>query len=187
MNVKQLMTAEDVLDLPEKPGYTFELIDGELREAPGATMLHGLIATVVLRLIAGFVQQRDLGLVLPDGVGYVLRRDPDQLRIPDISFVSWSQVSEDGIPEGFWEGSPTLAVEIVSPNDRAADIHREVRDYLDAGTRLVWVLWPQQASVTVYDADGQRELGSDDQLDGGNVLPGFYARVGSLFNVRRHR
>ena len=154
---------------------------------PVATMLHGLIAAVVLRLIEGFVRQRDLGLALSDRVGYVLRREPDQLRILDVSFVAWSQVPEDGIPEGFWEGAPTLAVEIVSPHDRAADIHQKVRDCLDAGTRLVWVLWPQQTSVTVYDANGQRELGSDDQLDGGDVLPGFSAPVGSLFEVRRHR
>ncbi len=187
MSVKHLLTAEDVLDLPEKPGYTIELIDGELREVPGAGALHGVIALMLIELLQGFVRQWSLGLVLPDGVGYVLRREPDQLRIPDVSFLAWSQVPEDGIPEGFWEGAPTLAVEIVSPHDRAADIHRKVHDYLDAGTRLVWVLWPQQTAVTVYDADGQRELGSDDQLDGGDVLPGFSVPVGDLFEVRRHR
>lgn len=45
----------------------------------------------------------------------MLRREPDQLRIPDVSFVSWNEVPDDGIPEGFWEGPPTLAVEIISP------------------------------------------------------------------------
>lgn len=40
MSVKHLMTAENVLELPERPGFTFELIDGELRELPGATALH---------------------------------------------------------------------------------------------------------------------------------------------------
>lgn len=187
MSVKHLLTAEDVLDLPETPGYTFELIDGELKEVPGATVLHGLIAALVYKLIEGFVQQRDLGLVLPDGVAYVLRRSPDQLRIPDVSFVAWHDVPDDGVPEGFWEGAPTLVVEIISPHDRAAEVHDKVREYLAGGTRLVWVLWPQQTSVTIYDADGQRELGPDDQLDGRDVLPGFHARVGDLFEVRRRR
>lgn len=187
MNVKQLMTVEDVWNVPERDGMRYELIDGELTEVPGATVLHGLIAALVYKLIEGFVQQRDLGLVLPDGVGYVLRREPDQLRIPDVSFVSWNEVPDDGIPEGFWEGPPTLAVEIIWPHDRAVDIHDKVRVYLAAGTRLVWVLWPQQTSVTIYDADGQRELGPEGELDGRDVLPGFRARVGDLFEVRRRR
>lgn len=187
MNVKQRMTAEDVWDLPERDGMIYEMIDGELREVPGATVLHGLIVAVVFELIKGFARQHDLGLVLPDGVGYVLRRDPDQLRIPDVSFVAWDEVPDEGIPEAFWEGAPTLAVEIISPNDRAVDIHDKVRAYLTAGTRLVWVLWPQQTSVTVYDPDGQRELGPDDELGGGDVLPGFRVRVGDLFEVRRRR
>lgn len=187
MSVKQLMTAENVLELPERPGFTFELIDGELRELPGATALHSLIALAVLKLIDPFVHERSLGIVFPDGVAYVLDRDPDQIRIPDVSFVAWHMVPDEGIPEGFWEGAPTLAVEVISPHDRAVDIHRKVRDYLDAGTRLVWVLWPQQSSVTVYDAGGQRELRAHDELEGGDVLTGFRVRVGDLFEVRRRR
>lgn len=187
MSVKQLMSAEEVWELPERPGMTYELIDGELHEVPGATALHSLIAALIYRLMDDFARQRDLGLVFPDGVAYVLRRDPDQVRIPDVSFVAWSEVPGDGVPEGFWEGPPTLAVEVISPNDRAVDIHRKVRDYLDAGVHLVWVLWPQQASVTVYDRDTQRELGADDQLGGGDALPGFRVRVGDLFEVRRRR
>lgn len=91
------------------------------------------------------------------------------------------------MPEGFWEGPPTLAVNIISPQDRADDIHEKLREYLDAGTRQVWVLWPRRRFMTVYDTDGQRELGSNDQLDGGDVLPGFHAPVSSLFAVRRQR
>jgi Uma2 family endonuclease len=187
MSVKQLMTAEDVLEMPEKPGFTFELIDGELREVPGAGALHNLVALMILKLVQGFVEQRDLGIVFSDGLGFVLRRDPDQLRIPDVSFVAWDQVPDDGIPEGFWEGAPVLAVEVISPHDRASDIHDRVRDYLDAGTRVVWVFWPRQTSVTVYDRDGQRELGADHQLGGGDALPGFTARVGDLFEIPRRR
>lgn len=187
MNVKQLLTAEDVLNLPERPGVLLELVDGELREVPGATALHSLIAAMVYELIRNFARNHDLGLVFPDGAAYVLGRDPDQVRIPDVSFTAWDEVPDDGVPDRFWEGAPTLAVEVISTNDRAADIHRKVRDYLDAGTRLVWVLWPQQTSVTVYDPDGQRELGQADGLDGSDVLPGFRVRVGELFEVRRRR
>jgi Uma2 family endonuclease len=97
-------------------------------------------------------------------------------------------VPEAGVPERFWEGAPTLAVEVVSPNDRADDIHDRVQDYLDAGSRQVWVLWPRQRSVSVHRPDADtRELGPDATLDGGDILPGFTVRVGDLLDVRRRR
>lgn len=187
MSVKQLVTAEDLRELPARDDIRYELIDGELTEVPGATALHGLIAAMVYELIQSFARKHDLGLVFPDGTAYVLSRDPDQVRIPDVSFIAWDQVPTAGVPDRFWEGAPTLAVEVISSSDRAADIHRKMRDYLDAGTQVVWLLWPQQTSVTVCDSGGQCELDADDELDGGDVLPGFRARVGDLFAVRRRR
>ena len=189
MSVKQLVTAEDLRAMPEKPGVNYELVDGELVEVPGANPLHGLIMALVLRLIDAYVRERDLGLAFGDNTGYVLRRAPDQVRIPDVSFVSWAHVPEEGVPEeGFWPFAPDLAVEIVSPGDRANDVHDKVREYLAAGTALVWVLWPRPRSVTVHTPDGlMRELGPEAELDGGDVLPGIRVRVNELFEVRRRR
>ena len=87
------------------------------------------------------------------------------------------------IPEGFWDGAPTLAVEVVSPEKRAADLYAKAHEYVAAGTRAVWVLWPRHRSVTVYAAGATRELGPNDELNGGDVLPGFRIRVGDLFNI----
>lgn len=188
MSVKQLVTAEELRDMPDGPGKRFELVDGEVVEMPGAGALHTLIVFALARLLEDFVRQHDLGLVMPDGLAYILRRDPDHLRIPDVSFVAWDRVPEEGILEGYWEGPPTLAVEIVSPNDRADDIHSRVQDYLEAGSAQVWVLWPRRSSISIYRPGADtRELGPDAQLDGGEVLPGFTVRVSDLFNVRRQR
>ena len=182
----RLMTAEELWALPEQPGVRYELMRGVPVEVPGAGALHNLIAALVYRLIYEFARTRNLGLVFTDGVAYVLGRDPDTVRIPDASFVSRERIPESGIPEGFWLGAPDLAVEVVSPNDRADDVHDKVRDYLAAGTRLVWVLWPKSRSVTAYTPDGQaRELDAEQELDGGDVLPGFAVRVAELFQVER--
>ena len=86
---------------------------------PGAGALHNSIAALVYELLRGFVRAHDPGLAFTDGVGYVLARAPDQVRIPDASFVSWERVPVEGVPEGFWPLAPDLAVEVVSPNDRA--------------------------------------------------------------------
>lgn len=185
MSVKQLVTIEDLWEMPEKPGVRFELVDGELIEVPGAGVIHGLIVALLYELIRDCVRRQQLGFVLGDGVGYILSRDPVRVRIPDVSFVSQDRVPADGLPEGFWPGAPDLAVEIVSPHDRAEDVRAKVSNYLDAGTRMVWVLWPRDQSVTVYQAGGQvKDLRPHDELDGGDVLPGFRVRVADLFDVQ---
>lgn len=185
---KQLLTAEDLWEMPEAFGKRFELVDGELVEMPGTGALHNLIVGVFYQLLSSYVDEHDLGLVFSDGTSYIMRRNPDLLRIPDVSFLSWGSVPEEGAPEGYWTVAPDLAVEIVSPNDRADDVHDKVLEYLDSGVRLVLVLWPKSRTVTVYvPGIAARELGTDDEFDGGEVLPGFRVRVAELFAVRRSR
>ncbi len=184
MSVKQLITAEELWEMPEVPGKRFELVRGELVEVPGTSALHNFIAATLYRMLDAFVRPRRLGIVATDGASYLITRHPDVLRIPDVSFVSREHVPEGGIPKGYWPFAPDLAVEVVSPSDRAADLREKVREYLDAGTRLVWVVWPEDRSVTVYMAGGEvRELRESDELDGGEVLPGFREPVADLFAV----
>lgn len=185
MSVEQkLITAEELWEMPEVPGKRFELVDGELVEMPGAGTPHMLLMTVIYKLIDAYVLEHDLGQVFPDGESYILRRSPDRVRIPDVSFVSHARVPDDGMPEGYWPGAPNLAVEIVSSNDNASDLHDKDQDYLDAGTQIVWVVWPRRQSVTVHTPGGTApELGPEDELDGGDLLPGFRVRVAALFEV----
>ncbi len=184
MITKQAVTAEQLLAMPDVPGKRFELVDGELVEMPGAGVLHSVIAALVYRLIFAYAEERNLGIAFPDGLGYILHRRPDIVRIPDGSFVAREHIPDGDLPKGFWEGAPDLAVEVVSPNDMADDVHDKVHEYLEMGTRLVWVLWPKTQTVTVHTVDEiSRELASEDELDGGDVLPGFTVRVADLFNV----
>ncbi len=179
---ERLLTVDDLVALPERPGIRYELHKGKLVEMPGAGAQHNLLVGLVYRLLFAFVGQQRLGLVFSDGAAFVLRRNPDTVRIPDVSVVRRERVPVEGIPEGFWLGAPDLAIEIVSPHDRAEEVHERVRDYLVAGTRLVWVLWPKSRTVTVYWPDGTaRELGPDEKLTGGDVLPGFDVTVSELF------
>lgn len=75
-------------------------------------------------------------------------------------------------------------MEIASANDRPGELRDKVDDYLAAGVRLVWVVWPDTRTVTVYAPDSEPfTLTADDTLDGGDVLPGFAAAVAELFAV----
>jgi Uma2 family endonuclease len=184
MVTKQLLTAEEVWALPELPGVRYELVEGEVIEVPGASVLHSLIAALVYSLLRDTVRAGKLGFAFPDGVGYLIHRHPDTLRIPNASFISWARIPERKVPDGFWPVAPDLAAEVVSPFDRADEVHNKVHEYLEAGTQLVWVLWPRRQSVTVYDGDGlMRELAPDQYLDGGTILPGFNVQVAELFAV----
>ena len=180
------VTAEEVWNMPEVPGMQLEINDGVLMQVPGRSFGHHLVVVAILRLLDAFVLEHDLGYVMPDGFGYVLSREPDVLRIPDVSFMATERVPGDARLEGYWHGAPDLAIEVVSPGDDANELHDKVRQYLEAGARMVWVFWPKRSSVSVHTEAGlSRELIHDAILDGGDVLPGFSVLVAEIF-AQRH-
>lgn len=87
------------------------------------------------------------------------------------------------IPQGHIPIPPDLAVEVISPNDIYQDVEAKAEEYLDAGVRLVWVLNPNNRTVRVFSTENRLsiQLGPNDDLSGGSVLPGFTCRIADLF------
>ena len=143
----------------------------------------GVHGHVVLRLgarLLAFVEEHQLGTVMTDA-GFVLQTGPATVRGPDVAFVAGKRLEPTGVPLGFFSFGPDLAIEIVSPGERWVTVDEKVTDYLDAGTRLVWILNPSQRSAMVYRADGRVErLGAADSLDGEDVVPGFRVRIADV-------
>jgi Uma2 family endonuclease len=84
---------------------------------------------------------------------------------------------------GFGDGAPDLAVEVLSPTDRARQVLDKVGEYLEAGVRLVWVIDPERRSAVVYRSLAEvRKLGADEFLEGEDVVPGFRCRLADLFD-----
>src|SRR5581483_2418749 len=139
---------------------------------------HGEVTHNVGLLLGMHVRAHRLGRMVGAETGFLLRRDPDLVRAPDAAFIAKQRVPAGGLPKTYIPFAPDLAVEVVSPNDTAEYVQRKVRDWLDAGTRLLWLVYPGLRQVAVY-APGQplRSLGPDDPLDGGDILPGFSCRV----------
>lgn len=188
MSVEQLLTAEQLWEMPEKPGVRYELVDGRIIEMSGAGGLHNLLVSFLYKLIDAVVSAGDMGQTFTDNTGYILRSDPDLVRIPDVSFISWDRLPEDGVPEGFIRGAPNPAVEIMSPHDRANDVHDKVAEYPDAETEMVWILWPKHRSVSIHEPSRiARKIGQSDELDGCDVVPAFHVSVEAIFAVRRRR
>ena len=175
------MTAEELAALPDD-GWFYELDRGRLVRVAPASSRSGVVTARASRRISNFVKDNELGFCGSAELGYVLARNPDRVRAPDISFVRAERIPATGIPNAFWPGPPDLAVEVRSPTNRLAEVLRKIADYLEAGTRLVWLLEPDPRRAMVYRADGAvTVVGEDGVLDGEDVLPGFQLRLAEVW------
>ncbi|MBN1200979.1 MAG: Uma2 family endonuclease, partial [Anaerolineae bacterium] len=137
---QKLYTPDDLWKLSHQPGEAkrLELVKGEIREMTPTGALHGVVTMEVGRLIANYVRSHDLGYVTGAETGFILRDDPYTVRAPDVGMIVNARITFP-IPEKYFPLAPDLAVEVVSPGDTAQDIREKVIQFLQAGTRLVWV------------------------------------------------
>ncbi len=179
--LKTLFTAEELLHLPTT-GRRLELVKGKVYEMPPAGGRHGSVAMSIGSLLYAHVRANQLGRTFAAETGFTLRRNPDTVRAPDASFVAAGRLPEGDPPIVYIELAPDLAVEVVSPSDRSPEVRDKVEDWLRAGTRLVWVIYPATRSVTVYRSlDDIENLSEEDTLHGGEVVPGFICQIRDLF------
>ena len=174
------VTADELLHLPDD-GWRYELHRGRLLREPPTGAEHSWLGVTLGRRLGDFVADTRAGFVFGADCGFRIAVDPDTVRAPDISFVVSDRLPS-GPPRGYVPFAPDLAVEIVSPSDRLSDVTRKVIDYLDAGSRLVWVIDPGTRTAAVHRSRSDvLMLREHDVLDGGDVLPGFRLPLAELF------
>ena len=177
----KLLTADELLGLAGD-GRRYELIEGTLVELSPAGTEHGLIAMKAGVILYQFVRRRGLGEVFAAETGFVLSSNPDTVRAPDVAYVAADRLPSCGVPVGYLRLAPDLVVEVVSPSDTASDLQGKVYAWLDAGCRLVWVVYPATRSVTVFRSRHDvRGFGEDDTLDGSPLFDDFNLEVRDLF------
>src|SRR5574341_89975 len=180
MATKTRLTAQDLWRMGTGD-VRRELVDGEVIEMAPAGGVHGRVTGRVYEHLAAHARSLGGGEVLVGDVGFILSlpADPERVRAPDIAYVSHGRLPGGKLPQGFLTGAPDLAIEVLSPSDNPVDVQQKVRDYLDAGAKLVWVLAPQARSATIYRPDGSaRLLREQDALEGETVLPGLHIPLG---------
>lgn len=161
-----------------------ELVDGEIIEMTPAGGTHGWLMLELGSRLRAHAGTHGGGVVIVGDVGFVLGlpRDPERVRAPDVAVMACSRLPGGQLPQGFIQGAPDIAVEILSPNDDPVEVQQKVRDYLEAGSRLVWVVAPRPRTVTVYRPDGSARLVREPgALEGEDVLPGFALPLAELF------
>ncbi len=178
-----LMTADELLRLP-RGQYRHELINGELKTMPLAGHKHGRITVRLSSPMAQFVWDKGLGEVFTAETGFKLTSNPDTVLAPDVCFVAKDQVERAGNSDGYFEGPPALAVEVLSPSERSGQVSKKVSQWLFFGAKQVWVVNPKTRTVVVHELDKDSvTLSEGEVIDGGNLLPGFQIPVSRLFEL----
>ena len=123
--------------------------------------------------IVEFARRSSLGEVYGSDTGFLLERDPDLVRAPDVAYIAKERLQ--GIDETkYLPFAPDLAVEVVSPSDSFRDVEEKAAMWLAHGTRIVWVIEPELRKAFVYRPDTPREeLSEHGELRGEDVLPGL--------------
>lgn len=160
----------------------FELIDGEIIEMPSGSSLHTYIISFLITALFSFARSNKIGYAFADGCTYQLT---DKLiLIPDVSYTSTARLNPPFVKR--FKFSPDLAVEVISSSNTHREILKKIEAYLAHGTKLVWIVFPEDKVVDVWRAmpDGslnKRTFGMTDTLSGEAVLPNFTLPISHIF------
>ncbi len=162
----------------------YEIIDGQRVELPPMSILATRVASRLFAHLGHHLHGKQVGEALVEVLVH-LPLPVDRNRRPDLAFVSAERIAQAPAQPGSdnaWDVVPELMVEVVSPNDLAEEIMERLSEYWAAGTKLVWVVYPTQRLVYVYESLRQVHiLGEADELDGGSVLPDLRIPLAPLF------
>lgn len=171
------MTAEQFAALPEDTPS--ELVRGRVVREPHPGYPHGRAQMWLGYLLTQQIERHGWPLECAGPTGCLVEEWPDTVRGPDLVVVRTDRSLGRA---DFVAGGPEIAIEILSPGNRRGKIERKVREYLAAGSKLVWVLDPKRRTVTVHRGDAPPvTLSGADRLDAGTLMPGLDITVAQVF------
>lgn len=177
-----LMTAEELGSL-EGDGIPRELNLGKLIEMSPAGSDHGEICVSVITILASFIRSHRLGKAFGSETGFLLSEAPDTVLAPDFAFICRDRVPFLNKQRSFIKGPPDLAVEVTSPRDTVKSAIAKAKRWIEFGVQQVWIINPQQRTVTIFDASGEpAKIHSQTEIIADiAILPGFRLAVRDLF------
>ncbi len=179
---ERIYTAEEfwqITQLPENELRRLELDEGVIVDMGSSSQENTVVAGRMIYFLNAHVIPNDLGYVTaPDG-GFQLALNT--VRQPDAAFIT--KARHASLSGGQFPVAPDLAVEVVSPHE---DPLKKVNEYINAGVRLVWVIYPTDRTVYAFRPPESGELRArilrdGDVLDGADVLPDFRLPVSDIF------
>ena len=180
MSTKTLISVAEFDRLVEPDDLRYELDEGELIEMTRPRVGHNRVVMRMTQVLLQYLQKNPVGELFSSDNLFVL--GPSTKRAPDLSFMLAGRASTIDAAKDI-QGAPDLAIEVLSPSDKAAAMRRKVKQYFGAGCKLVWLVYPASREVEVWEsASGPvRVLGENETLAAHALLPGFSLPVSSLF------
>jgi Uma2 family endonuclease len=182
----KLMTSDDLFALPPSKRVDRWLFRGELRESKVTKRnpSHSRTTAKLTFLIERWVQARSKprGAVYSNEAYFRIRKEPETNVGVDVALSTPEQAANTKKKASYVDGPPVLAVEVLSPNDKHKDINEAVEEYLDCGTKQVWIVDPYTETATVHRPGAEPVMYTRSQeLTGGDDLPGFACPVAEIF------
>lgn len=176
-------TEADLLRMTDVEDRGVELVDGTLVEKPLGNK-ESQLATRLIYFLMSFVEPRKLGAITGEHGPYRLKNG--NIQMPDVAFVTAAALSNP--PEN--SAVPlipfVLAIEVLSKSNTKREMQLKLKEYFESGTRLMWIVDPKAQTIAVFDAVTEtpsKLLTLTDNLDGGDVLPGFTLPLSQLFTA----
>ena len=171
----RLMTADELLRMKDQDAR-YELVKGELRKMSPSSHEHGDVALEIGARLRTYVREHRLGKAYAAETGFLISRNPDTVRAPDVAFVRTDRLVHT---PGFFPGPPDLAIEVISPNDSYSDVEEKTLQWLRAGVRAVVTVDPRLKSVRIHRSNGSTT--ATDLLEVPEVVPGWSVPVAEIF------
>lgn len=174
-------TPENLARDPELKNY--ELVNGHLVEKD-VSKRSSYVAGKLFSYVAPHVRAKKFGWAFPDNTSIqCFPDDPTRVRKPDFLFIASQRMPAAEVnDEGHITLVPDCVAEVISPDDSSYEMETKLDEYLRAGVKLVWLIWPHTRTVQVHRADGsETRLQGDAELDGEAIIPGFTLKLAELF------
>ena len=175
----RLITGEELLKM--KDIELCELVAGRLVPMSPTGGEHGFIELQIAYHLKNFVSTNKIGWVLTGEVGIYTRRNPDSVRGADVVFISKKRLPQKP-QKGFLQVAPELVVEILSPPEPLQEIQQKIKEYLDIGVKWIWIVHPNQRTITIYQPANKRQTFTEmESVIGEDILTGLEIEISALF------
>ena len=164
--------------MPYEEGRRWELVNGDLISVSSLTPRHQDIVFEILLAVRRYLRQSGIAGLAYQDVEFALTEN-DRVR-PDVGVVlgeKATRLDPDKVPI---PGAPDIAIEVISPTERASESHDKVRAYLRNGTAEVWQVYPKSRTVQIHRGETARSLEWSQPVET-DLLPGFALQLASLF------
>jgi len=175
------LTLDEWLRLPEREGTIYELDEGELLMEPSPTLSHNRIRDPIARCLSDFVQSHRLGEVT---IETDFRLGPATVRNPDVALIEAEHLKKLDPQRSPLDGSPALAVEVISPGNTDQDIRKKIEQYISAGSKAVWIVYPTMRLIEIHESRKIRKVSAPHSLNETELFSGLKFSM-SLLDIFR--